>query len=249
MRKTIAATAVGILTIGLLFQAPAAHAVPLVVTDDPGDPSTVLLQVGSLDFWVSSCSLTIAGSTESCDGLTVDPGSVSPTNAAVVIGASSGHILDIPQDQIPLEGNTYDLSLTLDVQTVACTTGVGVCVPSIKSDAVSLTGNGSPASNDQYLTAAETIQLADSSSLPPISAAVGEPPVVASFAPQPYVVVLKDIGDQLSRISSANGPVTIDTVTQNFGLVPEPASVGVFLVSLIALGAARRRGFRVTRRN
>ena len=252
MRRTIGWGAALVLAGVAVASSQAAYAgpaVPLVPASLPGDPSDVQLQVGGLDFWVASCSLTVAGTTSGCSGLQVAAGATSSSNAAVTIESATpgGHILDIPANEIPLGDNSYDLSVTLDVETVACANNSNNCAGVIKSDAVSLTGNVSPSLDDAFLTAGETITLADGTSLPPLSAAVGAP-AQATFPGQPFVVVEKDIGDELNRITgSVSGPVTIDTVSQNFGLAPEPASIGVFLVSLAALGVARRRGIRFGR--
>ena len=256
MRKSICWGVALVLAGWTMVAGPSAHAnpsgpVPLVPAALPGDPSDVQLQVGQLDFWVASCSLTVAGvTTQDCSGLQLASGGSSVTSASVVISSATpgGHILDIPASDIPIGDNTYDLSVMLDVQTVACTNNPNDCsAGGIRSDAISLTGSVSPSSDDQFLTAGETITLADGTTLPPISAALGSP-AVAKFSGQPFVVVEKDIGDQLNSITGpVSGPVLIDTVTQQFGLVPEPTSIAVFMVSLAALGVARRRSIRVAR--
>jgi hypothetical protein len=234
---------------------PSAHAavtvIPLAANPDEWDPASAF-QVGNLDFWVASCSISDASkglSNASCggQGLQLVGTSTNPENASVTIESATpgGHIFNIGPSQLPVGTDTYDLSLQMDVTTVACAdSGFSDCPSVIKSDAISLTGSATNPGDDQYVTAGESISLGSGNPVPELQASLANPSDEAKFSPaEQYLIAQKDIGDQLSHIT---GPVTIDRVTQSFGVVPEPASVGVFLVSLVALGATRRRNNRTS---
>jgi hypothetical protein len=237
-----------------MLAGPSAHAtvtvIPLAANPDAWDPASAL-QVGNLDFWVASCTISDASkglSGASCDGqgLQLVGTAINPQSASVTIESATagGHIFNIGPSQLPVGNDTYDLSVQLDVETVACAEGLSTCVPIIQSDAISLTGSATNPADEQYVTAGESISLGSGNPVPELQASLASPSDAAQFSPaEEFLLAQKDIGDQLSHIT---GPVTVDRVTQTFGVVPEPASIGVFLVSLVALGATRRRNNRTS---
>ena len=125
MRKSIC-WGVAFFLAGLAMVAgPSAHAtvtvVPLAENPDAWDPASAI-QVGNLDFWVASCSISDASkglSGASCDGqgLQLVGTSTNPENASVTIELATpgGHIFNIGSGQLPVGNDTYDLSLQLDV--------------------------------------------------------------------------------------------------------------------------------------
>jgi hypothetical protein len=248
MRRTILSVAAGVLAAGVLcVGSPTPARANSVLFSNAFDPSTAF-QVGNLDFWVTNCSL--GGSAAACGSLELVAGAAGWNNVSVTIDSTAGHIINIPANNFPLiNPSQYDLSFELNVATVGCVnSGFTNCPAVITSDALSITGSApAGASNyDSDLTAAETISFPfGGSQVGPVTAnAAQAQPTVASFAAKPALIATKDIGDNLASIipgAPLTGPVTIDTITQNFGLVPEPATMGIFLVGLVALGASRRK--------
>ncbi len=230
MRNAVFSAAAALLALAAGGVAQTAQAIPLFANQS--------LTIGGLQISVDANGCNIqenGGASHACttaDHLTLTVGSGS--SPSVVIGRDDGSGHQVPIFNVPAgNGNVYDLTVDLTVQTVGG-------AAAINSDALTITGSAS-GQDGAFIAVGETIF---GSSLNQIASAnptlADAQPTLLSFGPQTVIHISKDIND-LAIAGSGPGNMVLTSVTQTFGQVPEPATVALMLTALTGLGVVRRR--------
>ena len=204
--------------------------------------SPIALLVGStiavdgLQMTVGSCTLTLAGLPQSdCGAGHLQISALSGPGAGIMIsgdgtGSSGTNIFSLAQGA---SGND-DIKFTLNISGIYPKTAVSSAAMTLAADVGS--------SDLLKVSAGETITSGPKTlgtfSVTP--GAAGSPAIAngsASFSAVSSFSVNKD----LRLNASSTEALTLAYVTQLYTPAPEPVSIGIFLVGLAGLGAARRR--------
>jgi hypothetical protein len=223
---TKAAVLIVLSALGLAAVGQPAGAVPLI----PGNSLTV----DGLTITITGCTLQNAlHVSQGClasDDLKLMAGSGPVATVTVESTTTGGDIFDAAMN----DGHTYDLSLDLTVATVNS-------AARINSAALAITGSAPTFLSELRVNTGESVT--DASSFPLGSAMnvdLTSTTAATSFSPQNLIRISKDIKVNTGHLSGT-GPMVLTIVSQTFGQVPEPASVGLLLTGLAVLGALRRR--------
>jgi hypothetical protein len=126
-------------------------------------------------------------------------------------------------------GGSYDLS-------ISTLTVTGLNGTKIDGASAAVSGSATPASFDGDVGGTETVGGGCPAGL---ASYVGSPSS-CSFAPTGSLSLVKDMGlDGLTGLGANTPTLTLNSITEGFALVPEPASMACLLAGLVGLAAAR----------
>jgi len=189
--------------------------------------------VGDFKITVAHCQLADGGPSAACSGTLSLTATLSYVEGAqyvtaTVEGSTGGPIFDA----LPGDTGTYDLSLLLSVQTLD---GKGA----IKSAALDVTGSADVA-NESKVGVGETVNGSSGHAIGTLNATLASGATPLTFTPQSRILANKDIFDKPAGLTGSDAMI-LSSVSQTYGLVPEPASVVVLLTGMASLGVLRRR--------